>query len=125
MPVSANLAVLIGRALIAILFIAGALQKAIDPTAAMHLLTGFGLPAPLIWVALGFNAVAGMMVLAGWAVRPMAFLLAGYCGVTSFFHLIPDDPWQMSIFVKNWAIAGGCLVLAAHGPGRYGLGKLS
>jgi putative oxidoreductase len=25
----------------------------------------------------------------------------------------------MSIFVKNWAIAGGCLVLAAHGAGRY------
>jgi putative oxidoreductase len=119
MPVSADLAVLVGRSLIALLFVAGALQKAIDPTPASQLLIGFGLPADLVWPALGFNAVAGVMVLAGWAVRPLAFLLAGYCAVTSLFHLIPDDPWQMSIFVKNWAIAGGCLVLAAHGPGRY------
>ncbi|HSF65174.1 MAG TPA: DoxX family protein, partial [Paracoccaceae bacterium] len=54
-------------------------------------------------------------------VRPVALALAGYCAVTSLFHWIPGDPWQMSIFVKNWAIAGGCLILAAHGAGRYAL----
>jgi putative oxidoreductase len=27
----------------------------------------------------------------------------------------------MSIFVKNWAIAGGCLALFAAGSGRYAL----
>ncbi len=118
-PVLTDLAVLVGRILIAVLFLAGALQKAIDPTPVMLLLSGLGLPVALVWVALGFNAVAGVMVVAGWAVRPVAVLLAVYCGVTSLFHLIPDDPWQMSIFIKNWAIAGGCLVLAAHGPGRY------
>ena len=42
----------------------------------------------------------------------VALSLAAYCAVTSVFHFIPGDPWQMSIFVKNWAIAGGCLALA-------------
>jgi putative oxidoreductase len=55
------------------------------------------------------------------AVRPVALLLALYCAVTSLFHYIPADPWRISIFVKNRAIAGGCLVLAAHGAGRYAL----
>jgi putative oxidoreductase len=119
----ADLAVLIGRILIAALFVGGAIQKAVDPEPAMQLLSGFNLPTALVWVALGFNAIAGVMVAVGWAVRPVAVLLAAYCTVTSVFHLIPEDPWQMSIFVKNWAIAGGCLVLAAHGPGRYVLGK--
>ncbi len=119
----ADLAVLIGRILIAALFVGGAIQKAVDPEPAMQLLSGFNLPMALVWVALGFNAIAGVMVAVGWAVRPVAVLLAAYCAVTSVFHLIPEDPWQMSIFVKNWAIAGGCLVLAAHGPGRYVLGK--
>lgn len=119
----ADLAVLIGRILIAALFVGGAIQKAVDPEPAMQLLSGFNLPTALVWVALGFNAIAGVMVAVGWAVRPVAVLLAAYCAVTSVFHLIPEDPWQMSIFVKNWAIAGGCLVLAAHGPGRYVLGK--
>ncbi|WP_416882136.1 DoxX family protein [Marivita sp.] len=124
MMVLADLAVLIGRILIAALFVGGAIQKAVDPEPAMQLLSGFNLPTALVWVALGFNAIAGGMVAVGWAVRPVAVLLAAYCAVTSVFHLIPEDPWQMSIFVKNWAIAGGCLVLAAHGPGRYVLGKI-
>ena len=59
------------------------------------------------------------MLIAGLWTRPVAASLAAYCMVTSLFHFLPDDPWQMSIFVKNWAIAGGCLVLAAHGPGRF------
>ena len=114
-----DLAVLIGRSLIAVLFLAGAIQKAVDPVPAQTLLAGFGLPAILVWPALTFNAVCGPALIAGWAVRPVAVALAVYCAVTSVFHLIPADPWQMSIFVKNWAIAGGCLVLAAHGAGRY------
>ncbi len=116
-------AVLVGRSLIAALFLGGAVQKGLDPDPAMSLLTDRGLPGVLVWPALAFNALAGLALLAGLAVRPVALALAGYCAVTSMFHLIPDDPWQMSIFVKNWAIAGGCLVLAAHGPGRYVLGR--
>ncbi|MCR9110122.1 DoxX family membrane protein [Marivita sp. XM-24bin2] len=119
----ADLAVLFGRGLIALLFLAGAVQKTVDPEPAMLLLADRGLPPGLIWPALLFNAVAGISLLAGWAVRPVSVLLALYCMGTSGFHFIPSDPWQMSIFVKNWAIAGGCLVLAAQGPGRYVLGR--
>lgn len=120
----ADISVFIGRVLLALLFLAGAAQKALDPIAAQSLLTGLGLPAILVWPALLFNAVAGIALILGIAVRPVAYTLALYCVATSVFHLIPSDPWQMSIFVKNWAIAGGCLVLGAHGPGRYGLGRL-
>ena len=120
----ADIAVLVGRCLIACLFLAGAVQKVLDPSASMALLTDRGLPDLLVWPALAFNALAGLTLVAGWAVRPVAALLALYCALTSVFHFLPDDPWQMSIFVKNWAIAGGCLVLAAHGPGRYVLSGL-
>jgi putative oxidoreductase len=116
-----DLAVLVGRILIAALFVGGAVQKATDPGPVMALLAGRGLPEVLVWPALGFNAAAGLALIAGVAVRPVALSLAAYCGATSIFHFLPEDPWQMTIFVKNWAIAGGCLVLAAHGPGRYGL----
>lgn len=116
-----DMAVLVGRILIALLFLGGALQKAGDPAPVMGLLAGVGLPEWLVWPALAFNALAGVALVLGVYVRPVAALLAGYCAVTSVFHLLPDDPWQMTIFVKNWAIAGGCLVLAAHGAGRFAL----
>lgn len=115
----ADFAVLVGRLLIAALFIGGAVQKGSDPSAVEGLLAGRGWPMWLVWPALGFNAGAAVSLISGIWLRPMAALLAGYCMVTSLFHYIPADPWQMTIFVKNWAIAGGCLVLAAHGAGRF------
>ena len=114
-----NTALLAARLLIAVLFVGGAVQKSLSPEGAQALLTGFNLPIILVWPALAFNALAGMALIAGVGVRPVALLLAGYCGLTSVFHYLPDDPWQMTIFVKNWAIAGGCLALAVAGSGRF------
>ncbi|MBI1217554.1 MAG: DoxX family membrane protein [Rhodobacteraceae bacterium] len=113
-----DIADLLGRVLIAVLFLAGAVQKATDPGPVMGLLAGAGWPVLLIWPAMVFDALAGLALIAGIGVRPVAWALAAYCAVTSYFHWIPSDPWQITIFVKNWAIAGGCLVLAANGPGR-------
>lgn len=116
-----DLALLSGRLLIAVLFLGGAAQKIVSPAEVQALLSMQGLPAILIWPAMIFNLAAGLMLTLGLRVRPVAVLLAGYCGVTSFFHFIPDDPWQMSILVKNWSIAGGCLALAVAGSGRFAL----
>lgn len=120
-----NLALLFARFLIGILFVGGALQKWGSPAGAGDLLSGLGLPFWLVWVALVYNLVAGLALWAGIAVRPVALSLAAYCAFTSIFHLQlyyqTDDPWQMTIFVKNWAIAGGCLALAVAGAGRWAL----
>ena len=102
----------------AVLFVAGAAQKWTDPQVVVGLLAGFGLPGWLLWPAALFNAGGAVALLAGWRRRETGLLLAAYCGFTSLFHLIPDDPWQMSIFIKNWAIAGGLLVYAASWRGR-------
>jgi len=104
---------LTGRILIAALFVSGAVQKALAPAAAQGLLAGLGLPVWLVWPALALNAGLAVGLLWPPAVRWAALVAAGYCAVTSVFHFLPQDGWQMSIFVKNWAIAGGLLVLAA------------
>ncbi len=116
-----DLLALAGRVLIAALFLLAALQKAGNPLPVEVLLAARGWPIWLVWPALAFNLAAGAALVIGVWVRPVALLLAVYCVVTSVFHLIPSDAWQMSIFVKNWAIAGGCLILAAHGAGRFAL----
>lgn len=114
-------ALLLARVLLAALFLAGAAQKALSPAIVEGLLAARGLPAVLVWPAALFDLVAGLLLLAGVATTPTALLLALYSAVTSLFHFIPTDGWQMSIFVKNWAIAGGCLALAVAGPGAWSL----
>ncbi len=104
---------MVGRLLLSALFFAGSIQKILDPTPAMMLLEGVGLSGFLVWPAAAFNLVAGILLATGRYVVPVARILAAYCVVTSVFHFIPSDGWQMSIFIKNWAIAGGLLALSA------------
>ncbi len=115
------LALLVARLLLAQLFLLGSAQKWLDPRMVEQLLAGRDWPEWLVWPALIFNLVAGVVLALGIWTRPVAGLLAAYCAATSLFHFIPGDGWQMSIFVKNLAIAGGCLALAAVGPGRWAL----
>ncbi len=104
---------LAGRILLAALFLAGAVQKALSPAAAQGLLAGFGVPDWLVWPALALNLMLAVGLIWPPTVRRAALVAAGYCALTSLFHFLPQDGWQMSIFVKNWALAGGFLVLAA------------
>lgn len=110
---------LVGRLLLASLMLAGTVQKVADPSGAGELLTLASLPLWLLWPAGIFTTIAGIGIALGIATRPLAILAAGYCIVTSYFHYLMDDPWQMTIVFKNWTIAGGYLMLAAHGPGEF------
>lgn len=115
-----DIANLMGRVLIAILFLGGAAQKIMDPAPAAEMIRSIGLPGALIWPVAAFNLVAGICLVFGPGVRAWALALAFYCLFTSWFHWrLGADPWQLTIMVKNWAIAGGLLVLAAQGPGRF------
>ena len=118
-------ALFLARLLIGALLVGGAVQKAVSPGDAGGLLTDVGLPFALVWPALVYDALAGLALWLGVAVRPVAVSAAAYCAATSFFHLnvflTTGDPWQMTIFVKNWAIAGGCLALAVAGSGAWAL----
>ncbi|OWY01923.1 MULTISPECIES: DoxX family protein [Thioclava] len=113
---------LIGRILIALLFLGGAAQKVSDPRMVQEMIGWLGLPGWLVWPAALFNLIAALGLIFGPKVRAWALILAAYCIFTSWFHWqLRADPWQVTIFVKNWAIAGGLLILAAQGPGRYAL----
>ncbi|OAN75580.1 DoxX protein [Jannaschia sp. EhC01] len=103
--------------------LAGTVQKIADPSGAGALLTLANLPLWLLWPAGIFTTSAGVGLALGIYTRPLAIAAAGYCIVTSYFHYLIGDPWQMTIAFKNWTIAGGYLVLAAHGPGRFALSK--
>ena len=98
----------------AALFAAGVAQKATTPEADFALLARFGLPGWLTWPALAANAAGAVLIVTGHGLPWVARGLAAYCAVTSAFHFVPDDPWQISIFVKNWAIAGALLMVAAR-----------
>ncbi len=111
---------LTGRILIAVLFVGGAVQKVAAPLPVQAMLASVGLPEGLVWPIAAFDLVAGLALIFGPGVAAWAGVMALYCLGTSYFHWqLRADPWQVTIMVKNWSIAGGLFILASQGPGRW------
>ena len=112
--------VLIGRILLAIIFIMAGLGKFADSAGQAAYFGSVGLPMPgvLVWLVGIFELVAGIAVLVGFMTRPAAYLLAIFTIASAVVaHTSFGNPIEMIMFMKNMAIAGGLLVLAANGPG--------
>jgi len=76
----------------------------------------------LAWPAIIFEIVAGACILVGFKTRIVALLLAGFCVFTGVvFHGFAD--MQGAVMFKNIALAGGYLMLAAYGAGKYAVDK--
>ena len=118
---------LLGRVLIAWLFIPSGIAKLIGFAGISAYIASKGVPLPQVCAALAVAAELGLglLVLAGWQSRWATLGLAVFVVViTPIFHNFWEMPaaqamLQKQAFNKNVAVIGGLLLLAAFGPGRY------
>ena len=111
-----------GRVLLASLFLLAGLQKigAYEGTAGY--MASQGVPGALLPIVIALEVLGALAIIVGWKTRLVAFMLAGFSLVSAaLFHFKPDDAMQMTMFLKNVSIAGGFLLLVAHGAGAYSL----
>ncbi len=118
---------LLARVLLSAIFLISGTLKLIMPTAAIASIAKLHMPLPaqLAWlVAVLIELGGGLCVLLGYRTRPASIMLAGFCIVTGLLvHYHPGSQDQMTHFMKDLAIAGGFLQLAATGPGRFVLAR--
>ncbi|HSV46481.1 MAG TPA: DoxX family protein [Ramlibacter sp.] len=118
---------LAGRLLIAALFLPAGLGKVAGFATIAAMIGAKGLPLPQLLAAatIALEIAASLALVAGFKVRWAALALAAF---TLLAGLLFHDFWaapaaqamaQSQAFFKNVAIAGGLLLLAAHGPGRF------
>jgi putative oxidoreductase len=122
-----NTAALVGRVLLALIFIQAGFGKitGYDGTAAY--MAGKGLPMigvllPLtILVELGGGLALAVGFKARWAALALAVftLLAGFLFHNFWAVEAAQKMAQQTQFMKNLAIAGGMLMVFAFGPGRF------
>ena len=111
-----------GRVLLATLFLLAGLQKIGAYEGTVAYMTSQGVPGFTLPLVIALEVLGALAVIVGWKTRLVAFLLAGFSLVSGqLFHLKPDDAMQMTMFLKNASIAGGFLLLVAHGAGAYSL----
>jgi putative oxidoreductase len=113
-----------GRLLMSIIFILSGVGKLAAPAATIGFIASTGLPL----ATLGYAAAVivelggGLLLLAGYQTRLVALVLAGFSVVTALvFHHAFGDQNQMIHFLKNVAMAGGLLQVAAFGAGAFSI----
>ena len=115
-------AALVGRALLAAIFLHEAVSKLTAYSAALAYMRAFGVPGELLPFAIAVELGCGVLILCGYQTRAAALVLAVFCLATAvLFHRNLGDRNQLLHFEKDLAIAGGLLVLFARGAGAWAL----
>lgn len=124
-----DLVLLLGRLLIAAIFVPSGFGKLTHIAGFAHVLASRGVPAPHTLAIIGacVEFFGSLAVASGLMARSAALLMAAFTLVAA---LISHRFWiasgaagvaQYTQFMKNLAIAGGFLFLFVAGPGRYSL----
>ena len=120
---------LIGRILLALLFIPAGVSKLTGFAGAVGYIASKGVPFPELaaGAAIGIELGLGLLLLVGFQARWAALGIALFTFVVSFifhsFWALPADQVLMNqqAFFKNMAIVGGLLTVAAWGAGRWSM----
>ena len=126
-----NAMALAGRVLLALVFLLSGIGKLRGFDGTMAYISSVGLPLAgvLAALALALEIVAGVALILGYRTRWAALALAAFTLVAAFlFHNFWSMPEQAQVlqqimFLKNLAIAGGLLMVAAYGPGAWSVDR--
>jgi putative oxidoreductase len=116
-----DLLALVGRLLLAAIFLASAFGMVTNFEATTRFMEAHGMPMAAFWCAVAavLEALGALTLMLGYLARWGAAGLVGFLvAATWIFHSAPDQRIQL---LKNLAIMGGLLQVVAFGPGDMSL----
>ena len=130
---SADVLILLGRIMLAWLFVGVAYGTIINFAGSLSYFTSLKLPAPALftWVALVLELVMSVGLILGIGTRYAAILIFVFVVVaTAIAHRYweypagPQQIGQYNNFLKNISIMGGALTIFVTGAGRFSLDRV-
>ncbi|MBV7266672.1 DoxX family protein [Erythrobacter ani] len=117
---------LVARLLLAALFILAGVNKLSGMEGTVGYIASVGMPFPEIvyFGTVALELIGGLMLAAGFKARYAAGALGIFTLLTAVvFHNDFSQQIEMTLFLKNLAIAGGMFAIAAFGPGRLSIDR--
>ena len=116
---------LVGRILLALVFLVAGIRKLMAVAGTVGYFTKLGMPMPeiMVWVSIIIEIGGAALLIVGWQARRAAWLMILFVAIAT---LMAHRFWefdaaqyanQMNHFLKNVAIIGGMLYIAVFGPG--------
>ena len=118
--------VLVARLLLAALFILAGVNKIGAMEGTVGYIASVGLPFPelVYFGTVTLEIVGGLLLAAGYKARQVALAMGVFTVLTAvIFHNDFSQQIEMTMFLKNLAIAGGMFAIAAFGAGRFSLDR--
>ena len=116
---------LLGRIGLSLIFIISGWGKIAGYAGTQQYMEAAGLPGALLPLVIALELGGGLAILTGAFTRWIALALAVFSlASAALFHADFGDVAQATNFWKNAAMAGGFLMLAAHGAGTHSLDHL-
>ena len=116
---------LLGRIGLSLIFIISGWGKIAAYAGTQQYMASAGLPGGLLPLVIALELGGGLAILGGAFTRWIALALAAFSLASAvLFHANFGDAAQAINFWKNVAMAGGFLMLAAHGAGTLSLDHL-
>jgi len=114
----------LARLMLALIFILAGIGKIMDPAGTAVYMQAMGVSSMLLWPTVALEILGGIAIAIGYKTPLAAIALALFSiAAAVLFHSNFGDKMQMILFMKNIAMAGGLLLLAAGGVTAYSVDK--
>jgi putative oxidoreductase len=118
-----NAGALLGRIMLAYIFVMSGIEKISGPSGTMQYMAGAGLPHSLVpglfVLSVIVELLGGLMLVFGWHADLAALIMFLWMiPVTLVFHVATGQTMEWE---KNLGIIGGLLMVAVYGPGGFSL----
>ena len=112
----------VGRMLLSALFLFEGLGKIPIKEDVIMYMEDYGVPGILFFPAIILEILFPLILIAGYKTKWIASIMALFTfSVAIIFHTDFTEGMQVMLFLKDIAIAGGFMIIIAHGPGKISL----
>ena len=111
-----------GRIFLSMIFLFEGINKIFNYESTIKYMESFNVPELLAIPTIILEILFPLLLIIGYQTKPSALVLAIFTLTTALiFHTDFTNQMQLISFLKNFAIAGGFLILFINGAGKYSL----
>ena len=113
---------LIGRIFLSTLFLIEGIGKLFTQEQVITYMEDYGVPGVLFIPAAVVEILFALLLMVGYKTRLSAIVLAAFTILLAvIFHTDFSNQMQLTQFLKNFAIAGGFLIIFVYGSNKYSI----
>ena len=113
---------LIGRIFISLIFLIAGVGKIFNYEGTIGYMESFGVPGYLLIPAIIIEILFPLLLIIGYKTKLASIILSLFAILLAIiFHTDFSNQMQLMSFLKNFAIAGGFLIIFVRGAGKYSI----